>query len=83
MLFTEMRVMLSIGIKIKNQGIRNFPCGPVVKSLVSKKKSLASNAGNEGSIPGLGAKIPRVLGSENQNIGQKRYCSKFSRDFKK
>ena len=36
--FTEMRVMLSIGIKIKNQGIRNFPCGPVVKSLVSKKK---------------------------------------------
>ena len=36
--FTEMRVLLSIGIKIKNQGIRSFPCGPVVKSLVSKKK---------------------------------------------
>ena len=73
--FTEMRVMLSIGINIKNQGIRNFPCGPVVKSS-------ASNAGNEGLIPSLGAKIPHVSGSENQNIKQKRYCSKFNRGFK-
>ena len=73
--FTEMRVMLSIGINIKNQGIRNIPCGPVVKSS-------ASNAGNEGLIPSLGAKIPHVSGSENQNIKQKRYCSKFNRGFK-
>ena len=73
--FTEMRVMLSIGINIKNQGIRNFPCGPVVKSS-------ASNAGNAGLIPNLGAKIPHVSGSGNQNIKPKRYCRKFSREFK-
>ena len=40
------------------------------------------NAGAEGSIPGGGAKIPCVWGPKKQNIKQKQYCNKFSKDFK-
>ena len=45
-------------------------------------KTLPSNAGAAGLIPGQGAKIPRAWGPKNQNIKQKQYCNKFSKDFK-
>ena len=45
-------------------------------------KTSPSNAGGTGLIPGQGAKIPHASGSKNQNIKQKQYCNKFSKDFK-
>ena len=45
-------------------------------------KTLPSNAGSVGSIPGLGAKIPRASWPKTQNIKQKQYCNKFDKDFK-
>ena len=53
----------------------DLPGGPVVKTL-------PSNAGGAGLIPGQGAKIPHASGPKNQNIKQKRYCKKFNKDFK-
>ena len=53
----------------------DFPGGPVVKTL-------PSNAGGAGLIPGWGAKIPRASWPKNQNIKQKQYCNKFNKDFK-
>ena len=53
----------------------DFPGGAVVKSS-------PSNAGDEGSIPGWGAKISHASGPKNQNIKQKQYCNKFNKDFK-
>ena len=55
--------------------IQDFPGGPVVKTL-------PSNAGGAGSIPGWGAKIPHASWPKNQNRKQKRYCNKFNKDFK-
>ena len=60
----------------KNLYSRDFPGGPVVKTL-------PSNAGGAGSIPGQGAKIPHTLWPKNQNIKQKQFCNKFNKDFKK
>ena len=54
---------------------RDFPEGPVVKTS-------PSNAGGAGSIPGQGDKIPHALRPKNQNIKQKQYCNKFTKDFK-
>ena len=45
-------------------------------------KTSPSNAGNEGLIPGWGAKIPHASGPKNQNKRQKQYCNKFNKDFK-
>ena len=45
-------------------------------------KTLLSNAGGAGSIPGQGAKIPHASRPKYQNIKQKQYCNKFSKDFK-
>ena len=45
-------------------------------------KTLPSNEGGAGSIPGQGAKIPYASGTEKQNIKQKQYCNKFNKDFK-
>ena len=45
-------------------------------------KTLPSNAGGVGSIPGLGAKIPLASWPKTQNIKQKQYCNKFNKDFK-
>ena len=45
-------------------------------------KTLPSNEGGAGSIPGQGAKIPHASGPEKQNIKQKQYCDKFNKDFK-
>ena len=50
-----------------------FPGGPVVKT---------SNAGDAGLILGQGAKIPYASQLKNQNIKQKQYCNRFTRDFK-
>ena len=43
-------------------------------------KTLPSNAGVAGSIPGQGPKIPHVSEPKNQNIKQKRYCNKYNND---
>ena len=45
-------------------------------------KTLPSNAGGAGSVPGQGARIPHALGPKNQNIKQKQYCNKFNKGFK-
>ena len=54
---------------------RELPGGPVVKSS-------PSNARGAGLIPGWGDKILHASGSKIQNIKQKQYCNKFSKDFK-
>ena len=54
---------------------RDFPAGPVVKTL-------PSSAGNAGSIPGQGAKIAYACG-QKPRTEQKQYCNKFNKDFKK
>ena len=41
-----------------------------------------SNAGDVGSIPGQGTKIPHASGTKNQNIKQKQYCNEFNKAFK-
>ena len=45
-------------------------------------ENLPANAGDTGSIPGWGAKIPHASGPKKQNIKQKQYCNKFNKDFK-
>ena len=54
---------------------RDFPVDPVVKTL-------PSNAGVAGLIPGQGAKILFSLRPKNQNIKQKQYCNIFNKDIK-
>ena len=44
-------------------------------------KTLPSNAGDAGSIPGQGAKIQHVSQPKSQNIRQKEYCNKSNKDF--
>ena len=39
-------------------------------------KTLPSNAGGAGSIPGRGAKIPHASRPKNRNIKQKQYSIK-------
>ena len=53
----------------------DFPDGPVVKTS-------PSNAGVEGLIPSLGAKIPHVSWPKHQNIKHKLSLYKFKKDFK-
>lgn len=50
--------------------------------MVQWLKTSLSNAGDVGSIPGWGAKIPHASQTKNWNIKQKQYCSRFSEDFK-
>ena len=59
----------------KKSKLRGFPGGPEVKTL-------SSNAGGEGLIPGWRAKLSHALGPKNQNVRQKQYCKKFNKDFK-
>ena len=57
--------------------LSDFPGGPVVKTL-------PSNAGGVGSIPGWGACsfLATCLMAKNpKNIKQKQYCNKFNKDF--
>ena len=65
---------VSLWLELK-QSRGDFPGGPVVKTL-------PSNAGDAGLIPGRGAKSPHASGPKNQNIKQKRYGNKFNKDFK-
>ena len=58
-----------------NQNYRDFPGSPMLKTS-------PSNAGGASSIPGQAAKIPHALRPKSQNIKQKQYCNKFSKDFK-
>ena len=53
----------------------DFPGGPVIKTL-------PSNAGGVGSIPGQGAKISHASWPKKQNMKQKKYCNKFYKDFR-
>ena len=46
-------------------------------------KTLPSDAGGVGSIPGQGARIPHASQPRNQNVKQKQYCNKFDKNFKK
>ena len=50
-------------------------CGTVVKTL-------PSNAGGAGSVPGWGDEIPHALCSQNQNIKQKQYYNKLIKTLK-
>ena len=52
-----------------------LPCGPVVRTP-------HSNAGSVGSDPGWEAKVPHASESKSQNLRQKQYHNKFSKDFK-
>ena len=45
-------------------------------------KTLLSNAGGAGLIPGRGTKIPHASWSKNQNVKQKQCYNKFNEDFK-
>jgi len=56
--------------------VLGLPGAPVVRTSSSK-------AGDMGSIPGEGAKIPHASWPKNWNIKQKQYCRKFNKDFKK
>ena len=47
-------------------------------------KTLPSNAGDAGSIPGQGAKIPRASRpKKTKHKKQKQYYNEFNKDFKK
>jgi len=54
--------------------IRDFPGNPVVKTL-------PSNAGGVGLIPGWGATIPHASKPPNQNIKHNQYWNIFNKDF--
>ena len=45
-------------------------------------ETLPSNTGDASLTPSQAGTIPRASWSENQNIKQKQYCKKFSKDFK-
>ena len=61
-------------MRLKISRGRDFPGSPVVKTL-------PSNAGDVGSIPGWGDKIPHASGAKKPK--QRQYCDKFSKDLKK
>ena len=54
----------------------DFPGHPVVETQPSGSE-------DAGSIPGQGTRIPYPLRPKSQITKQKRYCNKFSKDFKK
>ena len=54
--------------KKKKKHCGDFLGGPVVKTSLS-------SAGDAGSIPGLGAKIPHALQPKNQNIKQSNFVT--------
>ena len=63
-------------VDLRLRSFKDFSGGPVVKTL-------PSNTGGVGSIPGWGAKITHALGPKTQNMKQKQYCNKFNRLKKK
>ena len=60
--------------EILNTGPRGFCGDPVVRTS-------PLNAGVVGSVLGLGAKITPASWPPIQNLKQKQYCNKFSKDF--
>ena len=46
-------------------------------------KTLPFNAGDAGSIPGLGARVHMPNGQKNENMKQKQYCNKTIKTLKK
>ena len=54
---------------------RDFPGGPVVKTL-------PSNVGGAGLIPGQGAKMPHAVAETPKHKNKKQYCNKFNTGFK-
>ena len=46
-------------------------------------KTLPFNAGDAGSIPGLGARVHMPNGQKNENMKQKQYCNKSIKTLKK
>ena len=67
-------VKLEIITSFKN---RDFPGGPVVKTSPSK-------AGDAGSVPDWGVKIPHASSPKKTKHKKKKkqYCNKFNKDFK-
>ena len=59
--------------QISERKQRDSPGGPLAS---------LSKAGNVGSIPGWGTKIPYALRPKNQNIKRKQYCNKVNKDLK-
>ena len=55
--------------------LQDFPDSPVAKTL-------PFDAGDKGSIPGQGARIPHASKPKHQNIKQKQNCNKFDKDSK-
>ena len=76
LLFQACLTLLSyfVVIIIKNNLFEDLCDGPVVKTSPSSVRGV-------GSIPR--AKMPHGLWQKNQNIKQKQYCNKFSKDFLK
>ena len=62
-----------------SDGYRDFPSGPMIKTLSSK-------TGGVGSIPGQESKFPHALQPKKKkkthSIKQKQYCNKFNKYFK-
>ena len=70
------RALADLGnLNFKLTVTRDFPGSPVVKTL-------PSNAGGMGSIPGWGDKIHYALQPQTQNIKEKQYGYKFNKYFK-
>ena len=67
-------IQKNVVLLVKKKHYRDFPGGPVVKTL-------PSNAGGGGLILGQGTKIPHALQPKKQNLKQqKQYCNKFDKD---
>ena len=76
-LFFQKQLSLSVSVisQLMKASSRDFPSSPVVKTSPSLRcVSL---------IPGWGAKIPQASWLKNQNIKQKHYCNKLSKDVNK
>ena len=69
----------AIVTEVKREGLKYYhgggPGGPVVKTS-------PFNVMDAGSTLGQGAVIPHAFWPKSQNIKQKQYCNKFSKDFK-
>ena len=61
---------------LKNIPHTDFSGSPVVKTVLS-------NAGSAGSIPGQGPRSHMPHSQKTKSMKQKQYCDKFNKDFKK
>ena len=65
-MFVYQRLKIYKHIYSVKHNYRDFPAGPVVKTL-------PSNAGGAGLIPSWGAKIPHAWWPKTKNIKKKQY----------